>query len=368
LSDEELRVRYIGYFPVWIPPFWQKKQGLPQKMLVAYGKLPGMMATSDSVQFNLRSPALRQMAVRVIERFVQAGAEGVRIEGAVALLNSSLNLYWGGAFNEMGLAQDREFWDEVIQQIKTKHPTFTFVADAAGPTGKKLVELGFDYFENNTLTEVLVNQIRLEEVGTMESLLSPEAALLLPRSLYDVSGLFRTTLPGTMQRQQSLLCSMLAGFLPGVIEHDGQIPKELADFYSLISKWPVFRRGRFAPLTTSSNDVLAFARWEKKVVYILLANFSINRRSVSVRLDTFQNRIESRKLYLFSDALHGVTLLNDLKVEVSQTPAIAVLGQDLKEAGLSVSLSELSLRLFSVNLGQPIKHETPSEVRQLHKT
>src|SRR5204863_2273205 len=54
LSDEELRVRYIGYFPVWVPPYWQKHQSLPQKLLVAYGKLLGLMATSDSVHFNLR--------------------------------------------------------------------------------------------------------------------------------------------------------------------------------------------------------------------------------------------------------------------------------------------------------------------------
>lgn len=367
LSDEELRVRYIGYFPVWIPPYWQKQKGLPQKMLLAYGKMPGLMATSDSVQFNLRSPHLREMAVRVIERFAQAGTIGVRIEGASALINSSLSLYWGGAFPDTH-SEATEFWEEVINKIKSRYPKFLFIADGSGHVTQKLKELGFDLFENDRVVDVLFNQVRLEEVGTLENLLAPEVSHLLSQSIYNVSPLFRILPPGSVHRQQSLLCGMILGFFPGIIEHDGQIPQELSKFYALVRNWPLFQKGRFMMLSTSSPEILSFARWEKKTLYIAVANFSLTRRNVSVRLEPFLNRLDDRKLYLFSDALHGATLLNDLKSEINQAPALAVLGQDLKEAGLYLSLPELSLRLFSVNLGTPLQNETPAEVRQLHKT
>lgn len=366
LSDEELRIRHIGFFPVWIPPFWQKKQKLPQKLLVAYGKMPGTMAMSDSVQYNLRSPELRAMAIRVLERFAQK-SPGVRIEGAGALLNSSLNLYWGGYFNEMGLAREQEFWSEVIGAVKAKYPNFIFVADGASSMASKLLEVGFDYFENNHLMEILINQIRLEEVGTLDALMSPDAAPLLYRSIFDVSPFFRAGTPGSLPRQQTLLGSMVIGFLPGTIQHDGQIPQELNRFFTLVGHWSPFRQGKFVLLRTTASDVLAFARWEKKVVYIVVANFSGSRRTVSVGFEPFFERLEQRKLYLFNDALHGASLLHNLKTELSQSPAVAVLGQDLKEAGLTISLPELSLRLFSVNLGHPVQHETSRDVHELHK-
>ncbi len=367
LSDEELRMRHIGFFPVWIPPFWQKKKNLPQKMLVAYGKMPGTMATSDSVQYNLRAPELRKMAIRVLERFAETGI-GVRIEGAAALLNASLNLYWGGYFNELGLAKENEFWQEVIAAVKSKHRTFTFIADSSGSASQKLVDLGFDHIENDQLVEVLINQIHLGSVGPFESLLTPDTASLLSHSVYDISPLFRISHTENLPRKQSLLAAMIIGFLPGAIEPNGQIPQELSRFFTLVAHWAPFRRGKFVLLRTTSADVLAFARWEKKIVYIVVVNFSNQRRSVAVGFEPFYRRLDPKKLYLFNDALHGASLLADLKNDLAPSPAVAVLGNDLKEMGLSIPMSELSLRLFSVNLGQPVSHESPREIRELHKT
>jgi hypothetical protein len=161
---------------------------------------------------------------------------------------------------------------------------------------------------------------------------------------------------------------MIIGFLPGVIEHNGQIPQELNRFFTLVGHWAPFRRGKFVLLRTTSSDILAFARWEKKIVYIVVVNFSTQRRTVAVGFEPFYRRLDPKKLYLFNDALHGASLLADLKNDLAPSPAVAVLGNDLKEVGLSIPMSELSLRLFSVNLGQPVSHESPREIRELYKT
>jgi len=365
-SDEELRVKYIGYFPVWIPPYWQKKHNLSERVLVAYGKLPGRMPTSDGVQFNLSSPALRQYAIRLIDRFAK-NCVGVRIEGAAALLNSSLYKFWRirSALDDSG-EKAPEFWEEVISAIKAKHPGFLFFADGAGAEVTKMRNLGFDFLENNQLRDILINQIKLEEVGNLGYVLTGALAAQLDRSVHDISPLLRSN-DLALKKQQNLLASLILSLLPGMIQHPGIMGGfDFFQFLGRISKIPVLKYGFFKLLQTTSPSVLSFARYDNRLLYIGVANFSLKTQSLVVNLDPFLSSFREKSMYLFHDFLHGSSFFRDLLADSSKEPALAVLGEDLRDGGLQLTIPGLSLRLLSVSLKQQISHESDaSKIRQL---
>ncbi len=367
-SDEELRIKHIGFFPVWIPPFWQKKHNLPERLLVAYGKLPGMMPTSDGVQFNLSSPELREFAIRLIERFAKQQAKGVRIEGATALLVSSLMKYWRiKSIPDNTEKAAFEFWEEVISTVKTKYPNFLFIADGAGADSAKLRSLGFDFFENNQLREILINQIRLEKVGNLELLLTGPMANNLDRSIHDLTSLL-TSNEVALKKQQNILASLVLSLLPGLIQHPGITGGfELYQFLSQISKIPVLKHGNFKYLPTTSPSAMAFARYDSRIIYLAVVNFSLKTQSVAVGLEPFSDRFKEKSMVLFNDFLHGASYLRDLLADTTRDPALAVLGQDLRDNGLNVTIPGLSLRLLSVSLKQHVSHESDaSKIHKLH--
>lgn len=360
-SDEELRVKNIGFFPVWIPPFCQRQHALPERLLVAYGKLPGMMPSNDSVQFDLTAKELRQYAIHLFERLARV-APGVRIEGAAAMLNSSLIRYWRIHLNEQQKEKAHEFWIEVIAAVKAKFPHFMFIADAGGTDIALLLELGFDYVENSLLRETIVNQIRLESIGSLTLNLSGTNAALLDDSLYDLVPLFKSS---SAKPSHATLASLLLSLLPGQVQHDGSGSESLNQFLKEIASQPLSSARNFTFLKSAPQSILAFARWDDQVAHIVVANFSTQSQQAYVRLDPFVGKFQQGKLYLFNDLLHGMSF-RDLPVESSGEPALAVLAQDIRDNGLPVPLSALNLRLFSVNLTRPVHESTPT-VRKLHK-
>lgn len=365
-SDQELRTKNIGYFPVWIPPFWQRQHALPERVLVAYGKLPGVSQSSDSVQFLLTSPELRKYAIDTIERFASV-TNGVRIQGAAAMLNTALTRFWHIPLTEQQRTKAGEFWAEVIRAVRIKHPHFVFVADHAGSDAKLLRDLGFDFFENDHLLETLTNQIRLESVGNLATQLSPPHSSLLERSIHDLSPLLGAAVPANANERNNLLGSLILSLLPGAIQHDGSVSGAFGKFLKTLSTTPLFRNGNFLLLPTDSPGVLAFARWDQRTLYVAVANLSSQSLTASVNIQPFLSGFTPNAMYLFNDVLHGTSYLKDLPTESSGEPALAVMGQDVHDSGLPVIMTARSLRLFSVNMKRPIRNETSAKIRQLHK-
>ncbi len=365
-SDQELRTKNIGYFPVWIPPFWQRQHALPERVLVAYGKLPGVSPSSDSVQYLLTAPELRKYAVETILRFAEV-SNGVRIQGAAAMLNSALIKFWHIPLTEQQRTKAGEFWADVIRAVRAKHPNFVFVADHAGGESKLLRDLGFDFFENDNLRETLTNQIRLETVGNLATLLSPPASALLERSIHDLSPLLGAEVPSSANERNNLLASLVLSLLPGAIEHDGSVNGAFGKFVKTLNTTPLFRNGNFLLLSTDAPGVLAFARWDPRTLYVAVANLSSQSLTANINVQPFLGGFTPNAMYLFNDVLHGTSYLKDLPTESSGEPALAVLGQDVYDNGLPVTLTARSLRLFSVNMKRPIRNETSAKIRQLHK-
>jgi hypothetical protein len=365
-SDQELRTKNIGYFPVWIPPFWQRQHALPERVLVAYGKLPGVSQSSDSVQFLLTSSDLRKYAIETIERFAQV-TNGVRIEGAAAMLNSALMRFWHIPLTEQQRTKAGEFWADVIRAVRVKHPDFVFVADHAGADAKLLRDLGFDFFENDQLRETLTHQIRLETIGNLPSLMTPPNSSHLERSIHDLSPLLGASVPTHANQRHNLLASLILSLLPGALQHDGSVPSAFGKFLKTLGTTPLFRNGNFLLLTADSPSVLAFARWDHRTLYVAVANLSSQSQTANINIQPFLSGFTPNAMYLFNDVLHGTSYLKDLPTESSGEPALAVMGQDVYDTGLPVILTAHSLRLFSVNMKKTIRNETPSKIRQLHQ-
>jgi hypothetical protein len=288
--------------------------------------------------------------VQILEELASY-TSGVRIENATWLLNSKI---WGRS--PAARAQLPEFWSEVIGAIKAKHPEFLFLADGVGEEAKAILNLGFDYFEDDYFMETLVRQIRLGHVGNLPHMLAGDWVELLKCAVFNITRLLRPLPSSEIIQRQNLLGAILLTLLPGIIQHDDNLPEELDRFIKWTSHSTVFRKGKFSMLRVPQPNVLAFARWKSKSLYVAIANISTETQDATVRLDPVLEGIDENKLYLFNNALHGASPLKSIldQSAPSNGPALALWGQNLRDSGIPIRIPPLSLKLFSVNLTRPI--------------
>ncbi len=294
--------------------------------------------------------ALRTLVTETLMRFSDA-ASGVRIEDAVSFLNSNLKL------SKNAMTSHHEIWKDIITTVKAKNPEFLFIADAAGEQASAVRKVGFDFFENNQVVSSLLSHVKDAAADALEPLLTGESAKNLPQSIYNIYPLLAEAQAGNDDHgtRQHVLSAILLTLLPGVIQHEGYLPDELGRFVGRISRSTVLRKGHFSYLPTMMPSVLSFARWHKKSLFIAVANFSFGSKETVINLAPIQSGLDSNKLYLFNNALHGSNALNMLLHQPqSNGPALALWGQNLKDAGFPLSLPGLSLSLFSVSLARPI--------------
>jgi hypothetical protein len=356
LSDHELTTKHNGYLPVWIPPYWQKKNNLSQRMLVSYGRCAGGITISNSLQYHLRSPHLMEYAEQILMKFPPF-CKGVRIECAADLLSVNLN----SLDHQFNGAPKIEFWRRVLPPIKAKAPHFLILADAAGPHMKKLFDLGFDMAENDLLVKALLETLLHGHSYEVQKWLLPECRPLLRRSVYNLSNVLNNYAHMGLRREQVFVAAKVLALLPGMVEHNDNIPPELRDFFLFVSGNSLLLEGEFAALPTNSSDVLGFARWVSKNLIVALANLSKEQRDVSVYIDPIAEAFSADKMYL-------VDVLYSESHDSHDVPAMAILGRDVLDAGFSTTMPELSVKLFSVSLTKPISYEFTAKLRQFRQT
>lgn len=396
LTDAEIRAKEKHAFPVWVPSFWQNKYNLPYRVLVEFGKVPGIPVAKNIVQYNLNAPELRAMAIRTISRFAEV-SPGVRIEDAVMLLSSrqapktrtrkdgasaritapaKISIPAKNGANgagQNGHAKDAEkdpptvlaigaaeFWSEVIAAVRLRYPEFLFVAGPAGADAAALRAFGFDYVENDGVVETLTDQVQAGSTGPVERVLTANADVLKD-SIYDVSNLIRPSPSTEVVQRQNLLTTILLALLPGVLQHDDNLPDDVTTFIQRISRSTVLRKGHFVSLPSNSGNVVAFARWRRRALFVAVANFSSVAQEAAVRLDPIADGLDENKLYLFNNAVHGTEQLRNVINTGNGGPALALWGQSLRDAGVNIRLPGLSLKLFSVNLTRPIPTASAKE-------
>ena len=121
--------------------------------LCARGRDPYFPPWTDTAQLNAFSPAWRQRAVETLLDIAKQ-ADGVRCDMAMLALSSIFSRTWG---DRAGEVPETEFWREVIDEVRIRHPDFLFIAEAYWEMEWELLSLGFDYCYDKRLYDRLAN-------------------------------------------------------------------------------------------------------------------------------------------------------------------------------------------------------------------
>lgn len=118
----------------------------------ARGRDPFFPAWPDVVQLNAFSPALREAHVEVLDAMA-ARCDGVRCDMAMLMCTEVFARTWG---ERAGTIPGREYWTEVIDAVKARHPDFSFIAEAYWDMERTLHGQGFDYCYDKGLYDHLL--------------------------------------------------------------------------------------------------------------------------------------------------------------------------------------------------------------------
>ncbi len=119
--------------------------------VIACGKDPFFPAWPDVLQLNAFNPGLRKAATDTVAD-IASQCDGMRCDMAMLLLNSVFERTWG---ERAGPKPDREYWTELIQQVKQRHPGVLFIAEAYWDLEWELQQHGFDYCYDKRLYDRL---------------------------------------------------------------------------------------------------------------------------------------------------------------------------------------------------------------------
>lgn len=117
----------------------------------AHGRDPHFPPWSDTAQLNAFQPGLRQEVLRTLLS-IAGCCDGVRCDMAMLVLNRVFKSTWG---SRAGAEPSRDFWPEVIDEVKRHRPDFLFVAEVYWGLEAELLKQGFDYAYDKQLRDLL---------------------------------------------------------------------------------------------------------------------------------------------------------------------------------------------------------------------
>jgi len=118
----------------------------PGAPVLAYGRDPHFPGWSDTLQLNYGNPELRQAMIGELMS-VATLCDGVRCDMAMLLLPEVFQRTWG--------IPAAPFWPRAIQEVRSKYPGFTFVAEVYWDLEWALQQQGFDYTYDKRLYDRL---------------------------------------------------------------------------------------------------------------------------------------------------------------------------------------------------------------------
>jgi hypothetical protein len=172
----------------------------------ARGRDPYFPAWPDVVQLNAFSEQLRTAAADTLAS-IGDQADGVRCDMAMLLINEVFARTWG---DRVGGPPARQFWMQVIPEVRRRHPGMLFVAEAYWDLEWALQRQGFDYCYDKRLYDRLLHegagQVRahlLADIDYQRGLVrflenhdEPRAAATMPRDQERAAAVVIATLPG----------------------------------------------------------------------------------------------------------------------------------------------------------------------------
>ncbi len=225
----------------------------------ALGRDPHFPPWTDVAQLDGFNPGLRQTSIETLCD-IAGQCDGVRCDMAMLLVNHVFAQTWG---QRVGDYPKSEFWKEVIESVRKKHPDFLFMAESYWDMELELQEQGFDYCYDKRLYDRLVHEtaesVRLHlmaDVAYQERLVrfienhdEPRAAATFGVQRSRAAALSASTLPGAKLFHEGQLEGRKVK-LPVQLGRRPAEPsnRDLQDFYRILLQEinnPVFRVGRW---------------------------------------------------------------------------------------------------------------------------
>jgi glycosidase len=183
--------------------------------IIAHGKDPYFPPWTDTAQVNAFNKGLGVAAIETLLD-IAAQCDGVRCDMAMLVINEIFAATWRAYAGEQPA---KEYWADVITEVKKANPDFFFIAEAYWDREGQLQQLGFDYCYDKRLYDRLVDgtahDIREHlsaGVTYQEKLLrflenhdEPRAAAVFPPLRYRAATLVLATVPGAKLYYQGQL-------------------------------------------------------------------------------------------------------------------------------------------------------------------
>jgi glycosidase len=119
--------------------------------IIACGRDPHYPAWPDVHQLNAFHPGLRQAVAKTLEE-VASQCDGLRCDMAMLVMNAIFERTWG---ERAGEKPEREYWPQLIRQVKERYPDILFIAEAYWDLEWELMQQGFDYCYDKRLYDRL---------------------------------------------------------------------------------------------------------------------------------------------------------------------------------------------------------------------
>ncbi|QEE17082.1 alpha-amylase family glycosyl hydrolase [Promethearchaeum syntrophicum] len=256
--------------------------------IFAHGKDPYFPAWTDTLQVNPFSIEFRIQVIETLSKIAK-NCDGVRCDMAMLLTNSVFQKTWG---LYAGKPLKKEFWVEVISEIKKKYPDFLFIAEVYWDMEWELIHQGFDFCYDKRLYDRLLHRPIGEIKGHLQAELKYQNHLVRFIENHDEERAITS-----FGLDKSLAAAMITLTLPGCsLVHYGQdlglsiklpvqlgryppeppnkeIQKIYADFIKVLTR-NIFSNANWNFVET--NNPLIFYYWKDQSTYFLvICNYSV---------------------------------------------------------------------------------------------
>jgi glycosidase len=285
---------------------------------VAHGRDPYTGSWSDTAQIDWSSHTAREVMSGILENIAQV-CDGVRCDMAMLIVPHIFNKVWGKHMRV-------NWWKNTIQNIKSSHPDFVFIAECYWNTKQQLLESGFDYAYDKELYDILVQQDTKklsyylktnsavnDSVIFLENHDENRSASIFSYEALTSASTLQYTLPGLQLIQEG----QQEGWQTSLPVQIGRRPQEktntvLYNHYKKlqsITNDPVFVLGDiefFDPIqindhTPSFQNLIMFKRTYKTKTFIVIINFTPHNSKAFMPFTPEIN--EHLKTILFHDRL-----------------------------------------------------------------
>lgn len=134
--------------------FFAAQDAWGRDLVVAHGRDPYFPGWSDTAQINAFSPQYRRVALETVLDIAEQ-CDAIRCDMAMLLANRIFAGTWHGYYSDHAVPKT-EFWEDIIPDVKTRHPDFLFMAEVYWNMEYDMQQQGFDFTYDKTLYDRLV--------------------------------------------------------------------------------------------------------------------------------------------------------------------------------------------------------------------